>query len=199
MLSKFKCRLDLIKLDPASQLRGLGTWHGTNSLTYARLLLPSLLNGVRQVIYTDVDFLWLKDISLLWQRADKRLLLQYTPTNAKNPSLPRSETEWAAARGFQLNPATYFCAGMLVLNLAKFREKNLDAKMLEFLHANGGAAPMADQTILNIFCLNRNDIGTVDQCWQRLPLILNLHRCPMTSSSIMRATRLGNLSAKSTI
>ena len=40
--------------------------------------------------------------------------------------------------------------------------------MLSFLLANGGTAPMADQTILNMFCLNRDDIGTVDQSWQRL-------------------------------
>lgn len=114
-LSKFQCRLDIIRLDPASQLKGLGAWHGTNSMAYARLLLPSLLKDVRQVIYTDVDLLWLKDVSLLWQEIDDRLLLQYAQTNSKKPSLPLGEAEWAAKRGFQLNPATYFCSGMLVL------------------------------------------------------------------------------------
>ena len=41
--------------------------YASSRMTYARLILPQLLSSTDYVIYTDVDTLWLDDISELWQ------------------------------------------------------------------------------------------------------------------------------------
>lgn len=164
-LARFNCAMDFIRVDQGTQLHGCGTWHGNSSMTFARLLLPSLLPTVKHVIYSDVDFLWLKDVAQLWQQADDAILLQHA-RHDQICSISSAEHEWCKARGTALIPNAYFCAGMLLLNLEKFRAEALHVKMLDFIRANGGSAPTQDQTVLNMFCQNRNDIGIVDSSWQ---------------------------------
>lgn len=164
-LAEFNCSLDFIRIDQGSQLNGCGTWHGNSSMTFARLLLPSLLPTVKHVIYSDVDFLWLKDVAQLWQQTSDALLLQHA-RHDQICTISSTEHEWCRARGTALIPSAYFCAGMLLLNLEKFRAEALHVKMLDFIRANGGSAPTQDQTVLNMFCQSRGDIGIVDSSWQ---------------------------------
>lgn len=164
-LREFNCSLNFIRIDQSTQLHGCGTWHGNSSMTFARLLLPSLLPTVKHVIYSDVDFLWLKDIAQLWQQADDALILQHA-RHDQICAISPAEHEWCRARGAALIPSAYFCAGMLLLNLEKFRTEAFHVKMLDFIRANGGSAPTQDQTVLNMFCQSRDDIGIVDSSWQ---------------------------------
>ena len=49
--------------------------YASSRMTYARLTLPQLLKKTDFVIYTDVDTLWLDDISELWQLKDEISLI----------------------------------------------------------------------------------------------------------------------------
>ena len=162
----FNCALDRIAVNPNASFDGLGEWHGASKMTYARLLLPALLRDIRHVIYSDVDFVWLGDISRLWDLADKDLILQYVPERTKGREVGAVERAWIESRGFTLTPGKYFCAGMIVMNLALFRKENLHAKILKFLSDNGGTAPFVDQTALNVFMDKRTDTGELPQNWQ---------------------------------
>ena len=148
-LIHFKCQIDRIRLN--STPRG--------EMTYARLLLPSLLPNIGHIIYTDVDFLWLIDIAKLWDLIDKDTILQSTPDQRHGQE---SESAWLHAHGIELPPDNYFCAGLLILNLAKFRSEHLEQQINEFLK-KFPHAPLKDQTALNAV------IGTLPGAAKMLP------------------------------
>lgn len=162
----FNCTLDRVMVNQAASFAGFDKWHGNSRMAYARLLLPSLLKNVRQIIYSDVDFVWLGDISKLWDCANEKLILQYVPECTKGREVGETERAWIESRGFSLTPGKYFCTGMIIMNLDRFRREALHEQMLKFLADNGGSAPFADQTVLNIFMDKRNDTGELPQNWQ---------------------------------
>ncbi len=162
----FNCSLDRIVVEQSSALADFGEWHGKSKMAYARLLLPSLLQDVDHVIYSDVDFVWLGDISRLWDLAEDSLVLQYVPERTPGREVGEQERTWVESRGFTMTPGKYFCTGMLLMNLRRFRAEQLHVKVMNFLLENGGSAPFADQTALNIFMDKRTDTGEIPQNWQ---------------------------------
>ena len=85
-------------------------WNGVERLTYARLLLPTLLQDVEHVIYCDVDFLWLTDITDLWELRRETVICQAVPETT--PSVLDREFKWFSERGLSFNASQYFCAGL---------------------------------------------------------------------------------------
>jgi lipopolysaccharide biosynthesis glycosyltransferase len=61
------CFLDIIKIQEQS-FHGFTPGPDNSLITYARLLMGTLLNGIDKVIYIDVDFLVLKDLKELWEK-----------------------------------------------------------------------------------------------------------------------------------
>ena len=165
-LRPFNCSLVRHRIDPNAEFDGLGEWHGASKMAYARLLLPALLPDVKEIIYSDVDFVWLGDVSRLWGLADERLILQYVPERTPGREVGAIERNWIESRGYTLTPGKYFCTGMLLMNLDKFRQENLHVKILKFLNETGGSAPLVDQTALNVFMDKRTDTGELPQNWQ---------------------------------
>jgi len=55
--------------------KDLPEWRGCGKMAWARLLLPRLLPNTEWVVYCDVDFLCLADVSELWTLRDDNISL----------------------------------------------------------------------------------------------------------------------------
>ena len=137
----------------------------SSKMTYARLLLPTLLPNKDFVIYSDVDFIWLTDICQLWKlRNDDMLLL--APREQMEDTLSIEE-QWFADHHLGLNRQKYFCAGLAILNLRRFREESFMMKVAEFLRDHNDVK-VADQTALN--AILNNHVSLLDDEWHTLSL-----------------------------
>ncbi len=155
----------LVEQDVFSQLTA---WHGTGKMTYARLLLPDILPNVNHVIYSDVDFLWLDDVAKLWILKNEELSIQFVRQGLRHPSVFAAEDEWLHKHGLSIDPDSYFCAGMILMNLKAFRHNLLHIITLKLLQANGGDAPFVDQTALNVVFSERTDKEELPSSWQTM-------------------------------
>ncbi len=133
---------------------------GSSHLTAAsllRLLLPSLLNGIDRVIYLDCDLVVLSDITALY---DTDLLdfplaacLDFWLTGAPTLAPPGWDVgEWHKFLREVVGLAdlkTYFNAGVLVMDLNRFRNTSLVQAAEEFLKQTNYRTPFVDQEALN--------------------------------------------------
>lgn len=160
-ISEFGCRIDRLTVDQDERFNGFKSHHG-GRMTYARLLLPELLPNVNQVIYSDVDILWLADVSELWGSLHQDAVLHYV----KDTVFPRTEAETKWLNKNNLAIQDRFCAGMIVMNLKKFRDEDLHSKMMEMLLKHHGHIPDNDETVLNVFMYGRKDTVQLQRRWQ---------------------------------
>lgn len=131
---------------------GLGKWHNKveverilvsevafaafpdfagSRMTYARLLLPELLPHVKHVIYSDVDFVWLHDVSLLWkERTDFNPLVGVPDGGVLTLE---DESEWCDKHGKRFDAGQYICAGMAIWNLELMRREGGSKVFMDFL------------------------------------------------------------------
>lgn len=165
-------RVNVFKINQ-DDFKDFPDWRG-NKMAYARFLLPALLPRVSHVIYCDVDFLWLRDISILWNmRSDKDILLAcHDPLVSKT-----SEKEWFAAHGYKYVEEKYFCTGLLVMNLDLFRRNNVVQKVYTLLAKDKFMFP--DQGAMNVVlgekvCIISNDWMTFTSCLTRSTCLNNL-------------------------
>lgn len=104
--------------------------YASSRMTYARLILPQLLAKTEFVIYTDVDTLWLDDISQLWKLRYEIPLIA-CPREQSEKTIDMEE-EWFTSRGLRFNRDTYFCAGISFYNLSVIKESGIFDKVFEF-------------------------------------------------------------------
>lgn len=166
-LETWQAHVDRIHVDQ-SRFSQFTTWHGNGRMAYARLLLPEILTDVRHVIYCDVDFLWLDDIAVLWSLKDDAVALRYVRLEVRDPICFKSEDQWLSAHGLTMDADSYFCTGLLVMNLEMFRTNKFHEKALAVLRDNGGDAPMVDQTALNVVFSQSREKSEIPAKWQRM-------------------------------
>lgn len=133
--------IDMARFDA---LRG---WQGTNRTVYARLVLPSLLPEEDWCVYADGDTLFVDDPLKLLECRDPDVALQ----GAIDRYAPLSLRPWYGAHDIPLVPEDYLCAGFLLINLAWFRQHDLETRSMTFLHEHPDL-PYLDQDTLNILC-----------------------------------------------
>lgn len=131
------------------QLSRLPTTRHTRA-TYARLFAPELLpNEISRLIYLDSDIVVLDDISKLYS-----LSLDGKPIAAAR------DFSQSAGEKLGLGRASYFNAGVLLLDLDHWRARNLSNVAKAHLMDSHGTLQFADQDALNI---------TFNRSWQELP------------------------------
>ena len=163
-LASFGCAIDRLKVDQGSSFGGFRSYHGGGKMTYARLLLPDLLPTTAQIVYSDVDIIWLADIAELWDSLDPDAIIHCTPSKHTIPA----ELEWFERYGYKFEYGKRFCAGMIAMNLAKFRAESLHHKMLKAIERSNGNTPCVDETVLNALTFWREDRGYLDPRWQHM-------------------------------
>jgi lipopolysaccharide biosynthesis glycosyltransferase len=150
------CNLDIIKIQEEC-FQGFTPGPGNSLMTYARLLMGSFLRDVDRVIYIDVDFLVLKDLSELWNR-DMEGKIAWA---CKDIGIPYLDGETPLPVSEEEKKWPYFNAGFLIIDLKKWRDTNIENKSLELGLINRSG--LADQPILNY--LFKGDVGFLEDEW----------------------------------
>jgi len=121
--------------------------------TYSRIFIPELLPlDVKKVLYLDVDLVVLEDISELYN-----IDLDNFSVGAVRDVMSKEILRIY----FDREVSDYFNAGVLLINLEKWRQKKITEKSLEFARLNRKRIVRADQDILN--CLLKNDWLPLDK------------------------------------
>ncbi|MEW9669191.1 glycosyltransferase family 8 protein [Ammoniphilus sp. 3BR4] len=139
-MKKFKQKIKFLKVDPLIYA-GFMTRGYLTMETYYRISIPELLNkDIDKVIYLDSDLIVKKDITSLWNiNVDKYYLAAVTTpagnTRYKDLSIPIE--------------SNYFNAGVLLINLKRWRENNVSEKIIQFINNNASKIKFCSQDPLN--------------------------------------------------
>jgi lipopolysaccharide biosynthesis glycosyltransferase len=143
-LERFSNRLTLEQIPvPADQFQHIAPGINGNHGTYARLLIPEICDAPR-VLYMDVDFLVLRDLSPLFT-----LELDGTPFAAVKDQWTSSLLwDW---KGFEntIQNNTYYNAGMLMINTEQWRKADITRRAMDFMESHYPENTFSDQTALN--------------------------------------------------
>jgi lipopolysaccharide biosynthesis glycosyltransferase len=155
-------KLELIRLLPKmSQFAGLPQDWGASVMTYARLALPELVRESR-IFYIDSDLVVQGDWTKIFHLAlGENVIGAATDIIAKT----LSNEPYDFAR-FQLDPrAPSLQAGVMLIDLEKWRAERISEKTLTYLRENPAQAKCWDQSALNVVLYGR---------WLSLPVEWNI-------------------------
>ena len=136
----------------ASQFEGLPEWRGSRT-AYGRLLLHDILKDEDYTIYTDVDTLWLRDVSELWAMRAEVPVLAAVPDGSGLMDLSSGEerSREFSKLGKSILPGHYYCSGLLLMNLKELRGRNFTEAWRGFLNEYSSTVKFPDQDIYNCF------------------------------------------------
>jgi lipopolysaccharide biosynthesis glycosyltransferase len=134
------------------RIRRLPTIRHFNHATYMRLMLAEILPAeLKKVLYLDVDMVVLQDITELWNID----ISNYHIGAAEDLGMLQPEaTEGIGLQTHFFNlgmPAEsyYFNAGVILIDLVKWRQDNIGIKALELIETNPDKIIWLDQDALN--------------------------------------------------
>ena len=132
-----------------NRLERLGSWHGS-AIAFSRLFLAELFPNLDWVISCDADILFRGDISELWKQRDDSVSI-IASRDRPLPGHPYAEPHinWYREHGLQFDdPFGYFCDGLCLCNLKKWRETGIQDRFLEMAEKYSDW-PSPDQMIVN--------------------------------------------------
>jgi len=135
------------------------------SATYYRLYVPSLLpNTVRKALYIDSDIVVEGDLAELWECDIAGNYILAAP-NGEHSEMESME-HLTSCPGFNVSPgAEYFNAGVLVMNLDKWRRSGVASLTIKFLRRWHAYMRFADQDGLNV--IFQDNWGRLDAKWNQ--------------------------------
>jgi lipopolysaccharide biosynthesis glycosyltransferase len=155
-LFRFGFKFQFYKID-YSQIKNAPVSHHVNLASYNRLFLSNILNEkIERVLYLDSDIIVLGQIDTLLDCDIKDFFV-----GAAAEIITNSDRNRLELNSFD----QYFNAGVLVVNLKKWREENIFSKFVDFISKNSYKIKYWDQDVLN-YCLKNK--------WLRLPQKYNL-------------------------
>jgi lipopolysaccharide biosynthesis glycosyltransferase len=135
---------------------GLPKDWGSSVMTYARLALPNMV-GEDQLFYLDADIIVQAPWASLWNAGCGDATIAAAP-DVITQTLGNDHLD---LEKFGLDPAApYFQAGLLLINLEKWREQLVSEKVLDYLRENPGHCRFWDQSALNVVLYRQ---------WRQLP------------------------------
>jgi lipopolysaccharide biosynthesis glycosyltransferase len=135
--------------------------------TYYRLFLPELLpRNLNKVIYLDCDLIVMTDIGPLWQlEVEPYYLLAAQDVGVLAVSHPSGLLNYQEL-GIPAD-RKYFNAGVLVLNLARWRQDRMGHQIIEYMEQNPKFIRLHDQDALNAMLFDK--WGELDLRWNQTP------------------------------
>ncbi len=136
----------------------------SNSIYY-RLFIPSLFPNYEKALYLDADIVVIDDIAKLYfEDLGDNLVGAITDDVVNNNESFKKYSEVALG----LEPNKYFNSGILVMNLNKFREENIEEKFVHLLSTYNFDTIAPDQDYLNYLC--KGKVKYIHKGWDRMPI-----------------------------
>ena len=140
--------------------------------TYSRILAPQLLpESCGRAVYLDCDMVVLADIAALFDSltGKSQTILATQDHIVPLVSSPRGVFDYEARK---IPPtALYFNAGVMVINLQRWREKRLTGLLVRYLQEAGDRVWFVDQGALN--AVLHDDWAVLDSRWNQISDILH--------------------------
>ena len=119
--------------------------------TYYRFVLATTLKDVDKVIYIDCDTTVLTDLSDLYN------------INIEHKYLAACDDFSCKSFKQRLGLNTYVNAGVMLFNLKKIREDNIEPKLFEYALSHKNSIPFQDQDVMNV--VFQDGIEKIDNSW----------------------------------
>lgn len=139
----FKANIKYLTIDSTLYDKYILTHHLTQE-TYHRISIPDLLEkDIEKVIYLDSDIIIKEDITKLWE------------INIDNYCIAAVIDAWLGAKRLRHQDLSipedceYFNAGVLVINLKKWRELNITKQIIDFMNNNQDIIRYPSQDSMN--------------------------------------------------
>jgi lipopolysaccharide biosynthesis glycosyltransferase len=128
---------------------------------YLRILAPEVLPPeIDRLLYLDCDLIVLDDLRKLWSIDLGGRSVAAAPDYPRVPALVAPGR--LAAIGMPLD-ATYLNSGVLVIDVERWRQRRLTARLFEYIKEKGSALAAYDQDAINVVLLD--DIQLLDCRW----------------------------------
>lgn len=132
---------------------------------YIRLFIPYFISeNVERIIFLDVDMIVLEDISRLWH-----VDLQKNIIAAVQDQWIQLVSRWGGVSNYQdfglTAESKYFNAGLLLIDIAKWKDADISMKILECINTHKELALFQDQYGLN--AVLGNSWSELDPRWNR--------------------------------
>ena len=167
-LEKFKDNVDLTFVDMNN--RFIDIWeklkskvHFSKEVLY-KLLVASLFPEYDKIIVSDVDVLFLNDISKSYFSIDSSE--KYYLAGVKQIGFLKNFNS-VYSNNFtsdEISLLNGFCGGYIVFNLKYMREKNIEEKFINYLSNNYDRIIYAEQDVLNICCEGKVKYLSLNYC-----------------------------------
>lgn len=145
-----------IEPDMSEIRKNFSAYKGSHT-AFIRLFICDLMD-LNWILYTDVDTLWMRDVSELWSLRDPSVSLLWCKDLPSICQGVKQYSSWAP----DLDVQTYACSGVMLMNLKRLRENDFPRKCIQFVE-KWGTPFFVDQDILNSLCLN--DAKLLPQYW----------------------------------
>ena len=155
--SHFPCSIIFHQVDD-SVFKKYKSWDSDGKISYAtylRLLIPEILPDTDKCVYLDCDMLCYGDLTELFEIDLRNKIIAASPDE-------RALMRKLHFKGKKLNKdfwheygaeECYFNAGLLVINLKKWRKENITAKCIDYLNRYDVKFP--DQDVLNMILFDQ--------------------------------------------
>lgn len=128
--------------------------HFSKEVMY-KLLVASIFPNIDKIIVTDVDVVFLGDVSKSYfdlTDDDDAYIAGVKPIGKVSEYLKNYESDWTSE---EIKKLGEICGGYLVMNLKKIREDNYETVFLKSLDENGHRLNQMEQDIFNITCYGK--------------------------------------------
>ena len=141
IINNYGRRISFIDFNKYKSMLNLNMQWNISISSYARLFISSMLpNNVDKVLYFDCDTVIVNKVDELWNTDIKDY---YVAGVADTVSSSTKSSVGIDRDGKYIN------AGMLLINLKKWREDNIQDKFIEFININNGSVTHHDQGVIN--------------------------------------------------
>jgi len=173
--------------DVAPRMTGYsdGVGNHLSRTAYARLLIADLLPAsLQRILYLDCDIICTGTLRPLWQLAEAAEAIPLL-----GMVRDRTAERWKARLGLPTD-APYFNSGVMLINLAAWRDRDISGKIIDWMTANPDKLALADQDAINA-CL----CGAITPLSDRWNLQIGLDSGPLPAARLNEATLLHYTSA----
>lgn len=129
-------------------------WTNGSKATWARILIPELLESADVCVYSDCDILFVTDPADIEATVPGDILLagHRNPFGECGP-----DARWHCRKGLPYEASSYVCAGLLTMNLSALRKADAVKRCFDFLSCHPDPVS-PDQTVLNNVCRGKTAI-----------------------------------------
>lgn len=136
--------LHILEIEVSEELKRFPLISNNSYIVYLRLKIPALLSQLDKVLYLDCDLIVNGSLSQLYDSDVSNYHVAAVLDKGAYKYLPKHIE--------RLGLKDYFNAGVLLMNLSRFREDALEEKCYEILSSKVNTIIFQDQDVLNIVC-----------------------------------------------